>query len=666
MCGIAGIIASSGWTQKALLVAAEAMAKTMYHRGPDAQGVWVDPQQSLMLAHRRLSIQDLSTAGNQPMVSFSGRFRIVFNGEIYNFKILTEELIQRGHSFRGHSDTEVLLTAIEDWGIETTIARCRGMFAMAIWDKQNREMILCRDRMGEKPLFFGWLNNCFVFASELKPLHRVFYKELSVNYDSLAAFLRFGYVPTPHSIYQNIFKLLPGSFLRIPVNPLPSVSEFDPFPCMSHLSPTPYWQIETIARRGVSQPIMDEKEAIEELDLLLRNAISQQNIADVPLGAFLSGGVDSSLVVAVMQAVSKEPISTFTIGFKEKEFDEAPYARAIAKHLGCNHYETYISAYDGLAMIEDIPWYWDEPFADSSQIPSLLIAKVARQKVTVCLTGDGGDELFCGYNRYFVSSTYWSKHMLFPQWLRKISSKTLLSIPPPTFQYCYNLLKGITGDNRTQANVGLKFHKFAGLMQHESMHEAYRYLMSYWQKPADVINHTKESSSILDRHPYPELGHFIQNAMFWDQLGYLTDDNLVKGDRASMSVGLETRLPLLDHRIVELSWRIPLGMKYRRGESKWLLRQLLYRYVPKELIERPKMGFSVPIGDWLRGPLKNWAEDLLHSSDNNVCDILNKQTIQKYWNQHLVGSHDHSHKIWAICMWKIWFEKYKTNISTIH
>jgi asparagine synthase (glutamine-hydrolysing) len=657
MCGIAGIIAPTGWSQQALQEAASDMAATMYHRGPDAQGVWVDPQQPLALAHRRLSIQDLSSAGHQPMISASGRFHIVFNGEIYNFQILADELRQCGHRFRSHSDTEVLLAAMEEWGIEATLVRSRGMFAFAVWDKHLRELILCRDRMGEKPLFFGWLENCFVFASELKALHSVFHTVLTVDNDALAAFFRFGYVPTPYSIYRNVFKLFPGTCLRVPVAPLPAVSAFHPLPGKALLSPQPYWQVETIARHGIANPILDENEAIEQLDLLLRDTITLQRMADVPLGAFLSGGVDSSLVVAVMQTVSDKPISTFTIGFKEKEFDEAPYARAIARHIGSEHYEYNISANDGLALIEDLPRYWDEPFADSSQISSLLVAKMARQKVTVCLTGDGGDELFCGYNRYFASVKVWSIQKQLPYCLRQIIGKAIAAIPPHAWQSTYALLKRFSGNSPTQANVGMKIHKLAGMMQKASMYAAYRDLMSYWQEPGDILGNIREAASIMDRQSNPELGHFIHDAMYWDQLGYLIDDNLVKGDRASMAFSLEARMPLLDHRIVELSWRLPLSMKYRDGQSKWLLRQVLYRYVPKALIDRPKMGFSVPIRDWLKGPLKNWAGDLLNSNSAMASGMLKQQTIQQVWRQHLNGSHDHSNKLWTLCMWLTWLEQ---------
>jgi asparagine synthase (glutamine-hydrolysing) len=359
-----------------------------------------------------------------------------------------------------------------------------------------------------------------------------------------------------------------------------------------------------------------------------------------------------------MQAVSNRPIKTFTIGFQEKEFDEAPYARAIALHLGSDHHEQYVSADDGLSLIEDLPLYWDEPFADSSQIPSLIVARKAREQVTVCLTGDGGDELFCGYNRYFATAHLWQKQQAVPSWLRRSAAELLSLFPLQVFQSGYSLFKLFTSDARKQANVGLKVRKYAGLLGSDSLPEAYRFLMSCWQAPADVLQHARELPSILDRSPQPGLGCFIHDAMYWDQLGYLTDDNLVKGDRASMACGLETRLPLLDHRIVEFSWRLPLTMKYRSGESKWLLRQVLYRYVPKELIERPKMGFSVPVGKWLRGPLKEWGADLLHASNAQSSGLLNKKVILSVWREHQTGRYDHSQKLWTLLMWLAWLRQW--------
>ena len=660
MCGIAGIVAPSVFQTEKLRNMAVSMADTLVHRGPDSHGVWVDPVFHLAFSHRRLSIQDLSPAGHQPMVSSSGRFCIVFNGEIYNFQLLACELLNLGHRFRGHSDTEVLLAAMEEWGIDGALRRSRGMFAFAVWDKLAAELILCRDRMGEKPLFFGWVDKCFVFTSELKAVKAVFPGSLEIDKNALAAFFRFGYVPTPHSIYKNIFKLQPGSFLRIPLSILPTIDGFSPFPGESRFSPQAYWELDTVARHGVANPINDEQEALEQLDCLLNETIRQQQVADVPVGSFLSGGIDSSLVSALMQAVSNHPIQTFTIGFQEKEFDEAPYARAIAKHIGSNHHEYYVSTEEGLGLIEAIPRYWDEPFADSSQIPSLLVSQVARREVTVCLTGDGGDEMFCGYNRYFLGEELWFKQQKFPNWLRRITGAGLAAVPPKAWQASYLLCKKFATNKSTQANIGLKVHKFAGLLCMDSQHDFYRYLMSYWQNPGDLIPDIQESASILDRVPNPDLTGFIQNAMYWDQLGYLVDDNLVKGDRSSMAYGLETRLPLMDYRIVEFSWRLPLAMKCRQGVGKWLLRRLLDRYVPKVLIERPKMGFSVPINVWLKGGLKEWAEDLLFSSRCSSLPFeLNMGEIKRVWIEHQKGRFDHSYKIWPLCILMAWTDFHK-------
>jgi len=658
MCGITGIVAPSISDKEILMGMATSMANTICHRGPDDFGVWVDPAFHLAFSHRRLSVQDLSTAGHQPMASSTGRFHIVFNGEIYNFQLLSKELQRLGHIFHGHSDTEVLLMAIEQWGLEEALSRITGMFAWVAWDNKEKELILCRDRMGEKPLFFGWVDQCFVFASELKALKQAFPNSLEIDQDSLASFFRFGYVPTPHAIYKNVFKLQPGTVLRVPLSPLVSVNGFSPISGKTKFSPQPYWSLTDIVSQGLSNPCRNERDAINEFDQLLRKTVSQQIIADVPVGAFLSGGIDSSLISAVMQAVTDKPIRTFTVGFKEKDFDEAPYARSIANHLGTDHHEYYVSAKEGLSLIESVPYYWDEPFADSSQIPSLLIAKIASQNVKVCLTGDGGDELFCGYNRYFVNANLWSlKRKLSPK-LAEMLGKAISIPSPKSWERVYSLFNELSGYKKSQANIGLKMQKLSDLFRITSIEDTYFYLMSYWHNPKHLVRHYQEADSIIDRKANPDLGSFIFDAMYWDQLGYLVDDNLVKGDRSSMAFSLETRMPLLDHHIVEFSWRIPLKMKYRRGQSKWILRQALYRYVPKNLIDRPKMGFSVPISDWLKGPLKDWATDLINSKNASETDILNKKIIQEIWSQHMKGTHDHSHKIWAVCMFLAWLERY--------
>jgi asparagine synthase (glutamine-hydrolysing) len=659
MCGIAGIIPFGSLRSENLVEKAQSMVKSLAHRGPDAHGVWVDGDCRLVLAHTRLSILDLSPTGAQPMTSSSGRYHIVFNGEIYNFQVLSNELKKLGRCFKGHSDTEVVLEAVEEWGIEQTLRRCRGMFAMAIWDAQDRELLLCRDRMGEKPLFFGWVENSFVFASELKAITKIFSHSLTIDKSALTAFFRFGYVPTPYSIYTSIFKLQPGTFLRFPLSSFPSCDDFSPYSEGNAVSPKPYWQLHSVAYGGQKNLFDNDNAAIEQFDQLLRETVALQRIADVPVGAFLSGGIDSSLVSAVMQAVSGQPIQTFTIGFKEKEFDEAPYARAIAKHIGSDHHEHYISANDGLGLIESLPFSWDEPFADASQIPSLLVAQIARKKVTVCLTGDGGDELFCGYNRYFLSQQLWEKQTKVPSVLRSLTSRGLTRVSPGLWQAAYRLYKRLALNKNTQANFGLKVYKFAELLRMKSQPEAYRYLLSYWKNPAELLNDIQEASSILDLETDPQLGSFIHTAMYWDQLGYLVDDNLVKGDRASMACSLETRLPLLDHKIVEFSWHLPLSMKLRDRQSKWLLRQVLYRYVPKSLIERPKMGFSVPIGEWLRGPLRDWAGDLISSLASNDSVVLNQQVIQKVWSEHQKNTYDHSNKLWTLLMWQAWYKHWR-------
>jgi len=656
MCGIAGIIAGSGWGANALEKVSSAMANTMVHRGPDAHDTWVCSKLPLALSHRRLAIQDLSSRGNQPMVSGSGRFCIVFNGEIYNFLEIAKELCLCGYQFQGHSDTEVLIAAIEAWGIEKAVQKSQGMFAFGLWDEQTKELTLCRDRLGEKPLYFGWLQGCFVFASELKAFQQNFRNTLEIDKHSMAAYFRFGYVPTPHSIYKHIYKLLPGSFLCLSVMELPSEHQFSPFPGGAQISPKPYWELEKISRFGVINPIIKTYDAIQKLDNLLHDVIKNQKIADVPLGCFLSGGVDSSLVAALLQNVSATPINTFTIGFREKEFDEAPFARAIAAHIGSKHHEYYVSANEGLDEIEKIPEVWDEPFSDSSQIPSLIVARKARQQVSVCLTGDGGDELFCGYNRYYATAQLWKYFAWLPKCLRYAGFKAFSKLPHSFWQSGYNIIQASKKDGFGQANFGLKMNKMIELLKINSLPDAYRYLMSYWNQLEDVLTFTKEADSVMDLQPEPELGNFIHDSMYWDQIGYLADDNLVKGDRASMSVSLETRLPLLDHRIVELSWHLPLSMKFYNGQSKWILRQILYRYVPKEMIERPKMGFSVPIRSWLKGPLKNWAEDLLFSKNVRDSGMFNYPSICKLWRQHQKGSHDHSHKLWTLLTWLNWYE----------
>lgn len=628
------------------------LSGAIVHRGPDGAGEWIDDRMSVALVHRRLAIQDLSPAGHQPMSSGSGRYQIVFNGEIYNFKSLAAELAKAGFSFRGGSDTEVMLAAFEHWGVESSIKRFVGMFAFALYDSREKTLLLCRDRIGEKPLYYGWTRKGFLFSSELKSIRAAVAGELRQDDSALAAYLRFGYVPSPHSIYAGIYKLVPGTTLVIDVANGSSADGFSPYADSAPFSPRKYWSVLAVAQQGLQNPVRNEDEAIAELDGLLRSAVGDQCIADVPIGAFLSGGVDSTLVASIMQAVNARPIDTFTIGFSEKEFDEAPYARKIAQHLGTSHHEFYISANDCLDLIPQLPIIWDEPFADSSQMPALMVARMARTAVTVCLSGDGGDEMFCGYNRYISTERLWSRFGKVPRPLRTLLGKGLGTISPPTLDKLYRVIMRLQNDSRTQANVGVKVHKLAESLQLESIDDVYRYLLSYWNDVKQLLA-AAEAPSAMDQLPAPRLPHFIDNAMLWDQVGYLPDDNLVKGDRSSMAVGMELRLPLLDHRVIEYSWRLPLEMKNKQGVSKAVLRQLLYRYVPRELIERPKMGFSVPIGAWLKGPLRDWSESLL-SKEALEASGLSASPIRAGWFEHCEGTRDHSNQLWTILMYQMW------------
>ncbi|MFT3929932.1 MAG: asparagine synthase (glutamine-hydrolyzing) [Spongiibacteraceae bacterium] len=652
MCGIGGVIAP-GFSRERLVEFATKMSEPIFHRGPDDVGHWFEEQSGLLLVHRRLAIQDLSPAGHQPMKSRDGRFTIVFNGEIYNFKELASELSKQGFIFRGGSDTEVMLAAFEHWGVLEAIKKFVGMFAFALYDSRTQELVLCRDRFGEKPLYFGWVDKRFVFASELKSIQAIAENSIALDKRALSSFFRFGYVPAPFSIYQNIYKLMSGSVFVIDIRRFQLDQPFSPFPDSSSVSPSKYWNLKDVVHAAKTKIITTDAEAVEQLDELLRSTIKNQCISDVPIGALLSGGVDSTTVAAVMQSVNSNPINTFTIGFKEKEFDEAPYARQIADYLKTNHHELYVSGRDGLDLIPTLSRIWDEPYADSSQIPALLVSRMAKSQVTVCLSGDGGDELFCGYNRYTDTDAVWNRIKQLPMPIRKMVASGIDGVPVNAWDRGYGFVKSLVG-GPTQANFGAKLQKLAELMRTKSKDDAYRFLVSYWQNPESIAQ-SAECESIMERIPDPKAGSFIENAMFWDQLGYLPDDNLVKGDRSSMASSLELRLPLLDHRIAEFSWRLPLHMKCRNGTTKWALRQVLYKYVPAPMIERPKMGFSVPIKDWLRGPLREWADSLL-TAEVLESSGLSASVIRSAWKEHCDGVRDHSNRLWTVLMYEAWLQ----------
>lgn len=643
MCGIAGF-----WGNNPDSEIAMRMSNAISHRGPDDDGVWVDKATGIALAHRRLSILDLSPAGHQPMVSTCERFVIVFNGEIYNHLDIRRELQQScGETvqWRGHSDTETLLAAIAAWGVELVLKRCVGMFAFALWDRQDRTLTIARDRLGEKPLYYGWQGELFLFASELKAIKAHPEFGGSINRDALALFLRHSYIPAPYSIYRNIYKLIPGSYVILHQGQREAV-------------PIPYWTVLAAASSGKSDGFLGtEADALEKLECLLNQSIAGQMMADVPLGAFLSGGIDSSTVVALMQAQSSRPVKTFTIGFQEASYDEATHAKKVARHLGTEHTELYVTAAEALDVIPRLPRLYDEPFSDSSQIPTYLVSSMAHRHVTVSLSGDGGDELFGGYNRYFWVTSIWAKIQWLPRPVRVALAGVLASCEPITLDRIVSGLSAFLPRTWRYANPGDKLHKAAEILAVNAPEEIYLRLVSHWKHPEDIVRGGKEPlTSLTDSSAWPDLSALESRMMYLDQITYLPGDILTKVDRAAMGVSLETRVPMLDHRLVEFAWRLPLSMKIRNGEGKWLLRQLLYRHVPRSLIERPKMGFGVPIDTWLRGSLRPWAESLLNNDRLEQQGYFSSEPVRQKWREHLAGAHNWAPYLWDVLMFQAWEE----------
>ena len=650
MCGIAGLWSSQADGSRFATLMAAAIA----HRGPDDAGVWADPAVGLALAHQRLAILDLSAAGHQPMLSASGRYVIVFNGEIYNHLGLRRELEASGQSsrWRGHADTETLLSAIEAWGFESALSRCSGMWALALWDREQQLLHLARDRFGEKPLYWGLSgtgsSRALLFGSELAALRAYPGFNNSIDRAALAQLLRFCTVPAPLSIVGGIAKLPPGHLVsvRLPLDvaaPLPTSR--------------PWWQLDQLFEAGHRHPFVSEAEGLEALEQALTQAVAEQAQADVPLGAFLSGGIDSSLITALLQAQASRPVRTFTIGFEEAGFDEAPYARAVAAHLSTDHTETLLTSADARALIPQLPQLYSEPFADSSQLPTHLVCREARRAgLTVALSGDGGDEVFGGDNRDFWGPRSWNRLARLPMPLRRALGRSISLLPPQAYDSL--------GAPLAVAQLGHKAHKLsARLLQVRSADDLYRSLVSEWPDPALLLQPDPGGSSIqlaptaLDQ-PLPACLSNCTAArmMAWDTLSYLPDDILVKVDRAAMAVGLETRAPFLDHRVASVAWRLPMAMKIRAGTSKWALRQLLFKHVPRELIERPKAGFAMPVGQWLRGPLRPWAAELLHPDRLQREGYLRPEPISQLWQQHLSGRYDHTTKLWTVLMWQAWLE----------
>jgi asparagine synthase (glutamine-hydrolysing) len=651
MCGIAGFMdASPSSSGDSLQAVAERMATSLRHRGPDDAGVWVDAEAGVALAHRRLSINDLSPQGHQPMPSADGRYVIVFNGEIYNFEDLRAQLEKEGAapSWRGHSDTEVFLAAISCWGLEGALRESVGMFAFALYDHKARLLHLARDRMGEKPLYYGWAGGTFLFGSELKALREHPKWRGEVDPAAVGLLLRHNYIPAPWSIYRSIRKLPPACRISIAARSLSRIQGTWP-------EPTPYWDAMETALRGQKDPFAgDEAAALDRLEDLLGQSIEGQMIADVPLGAFLSGGVDSSVVVALMQARSRVPVRTFTVGFHQWDYNEAREAARVAKHLGTDHTELYVSPQEAQEVIPEIPTLYDEPFSDSSQIPTHLIARLARRHVTVSLSGDGGDELFGGYPRYFRGMAMWNRMGWMPLHLRLGLTRVIRSRTPQVWDAMLGWSAPLVFGRKRSPRWGDKLFKLADVLDFGSTEHLYTDLVSHWRPSHGVVPMNQEDPGTAHGGRWPPLADLFHRMMYWDMVTYLPDDILVKVDRAAMAVSLETRLPLLDHRVVEFAWSLPLPMKVRNGTGKRILRQLLYRHVPRELVDRPKMGFGIPIGEWLRGPLRGWAEELLEERSLTERGYLNPEPVKEKWREHLSGQRNWQYLLWDVLMFQAW------------
>ena len=657
MCGLAGFLGYGGLNGEEVRRITKQMGDSLAHRGPDDSGVWCDHNSEIALSHQRLSILDLSSAGHQPMISTSGRFVTVFNGEIYNHLEIRDELQKEEAQpdWLGHSDTETFLAAVEAWGLEDTLRHTVGMFALALWDRKERALYLTRDRMGEKPLYYGLQGGVFLFGSELKALrtHPAFKGE--INRDVLALFLRHNYIPEPYSIYRGVKKLPPGFFLKLD-------GSSSQFTAKELPAPSPYWSLRDTVISGLENPYAgNDSDAIKAMEGLLNTAVRGQMVADVPLGAFLSGGIDSTIVAALMQAQSTRPVSTFTIGFHEAGYNEALHAKAVARHLGTEHTELYVTPEQAQAVIPKLPALYDEPFSDSSQIPTFLVSELTRRHVKVSLSGDGGDELFGGYNRYVLAQKIWSKISRLPESVRSLAESFIFTLSPGSWNKLLEPLQFLAPTSLHQANIGDKLHKGAGVLGAQSTDELYLRLVTHWQPDGLVIG-AEEPPTYLrgNRQVFGCLGN-IERMMALDTITYLPGDILVKVDRAAMGTSLETRAPLLDHRVVEFAWRLPLSMKIRKGESKWLLRRVLQKYVPKELIERPKMGFSLPIDSWLRGPLRDWAESLLDESRLRQQGFFNTRPILQKWAEHISGQRNWQHHIWGVLMFQAWLELEQAN-----
>jgi asparagine synthase (glutamine-hydrolysing) len=639
VCGIAGWFDPRGFDEPEARAPLVAMTDAIAHRGPDDEGMWLDGRAGIALGFRRLAILDLSPTGRQPMLSASGRFAIVFNGEIYNFRRLRDELEALGHAFRGRSDTEVLLAAVSEWGLRGALERANGMFAFALWDREERVLHLARDRGGEKPLYYGWTGDTLLFGSELKALTRHPRFAADVDRGALARYLRRGYLMAPLTIYRGVFKLPAGTVLRI------SAARRD-------ATPEPYWSWRETAERGAADPFTgSDEEAIVRLDDLVRDAVRIRLESDVPLGAFLSGGVDSSLIVAVMQRLTDQPVRTFTIGFLDPRFDETANANGVARHLGTDHTARYVTAEDARAVIPRLPELYDEPFTDSAQIPALLVATLARREVTVCLSGDAGDEVFGGYPRFWHTAAVARALGRMPRGVRTAAAAVLRGAARGS---ALDVLGRMVGGRRSLRE---RVRWAADALAFEAPEALYHYVMSLWRNPGEVVPDADEPlDALASPEQWASLPTATERAMYLDAVTHLPGQMLTKVDRATMAVSLEGRIPLLDHRIVEFAARLPLRLKVRGGTGKWILRQLAYRYVPRALLDRPKHGFNVPISAWLRGPLRPWAEALLDERRLIRDGYLAPGPVRRKWDDLVHRRTNRNYEVWTALMFQAWLE----------
>jgi len=655
VCGIAGLLDPGRTTGvDALGRHATVMADTLVHRGPDDHGLWVDPEGHVALSHRRLSIVDLSEHGHQPMVSSDDRWTLVYNGEVYNHDDLRRRLAAEGTSFGGTSDTEVLLAAVQSWGVTRALDAAEGMFALALWDRRRRELHLVRDRFGEKPLYFGWVGQSLAFGSELKALRALpgFVPEL--DREAVALYLRHNCIPGAHSAYRGIAKLQPGTMVTVGVDVRPGVMP----------TPVPYWSAADAVLAALDDPVSGSTDELtDRLEGVLSRSVAARMVADVPVGAFLSGGIDSSVVVALMQQASDRPVRTFTIGFEDKAFDESSDARAVAAHLGTDHTELVVTDSDAAGVIPELPGIWDEPFADTSQIPVLLVSRLARSQVTVSLSGDGGDELFAGYNRHAYLERLWTQAARLPDGVRRGAGAALVRLPPGMVDGAARVT-GLLPPAYRVRNPSTKVAKLGKVLASAGPEDAYLGLVSHWADPDAMVLGAGGGASLAARPAdWPRLPSVTEQMLWLDLVGYLPDDILTKVDRAAMAASLETRVPFLDRSVFDLAWRLPMDLKLRDGVTKWVLRQVLYRHVPRALVDRPKMGFGLPIGPWLRGPLRPWAEELLSERRLVAQGLLDPVPIRRAWSLHQAGRRDLAHELWDIIALQAWIDRWMPDLG---